>query len=183
MKTSNKITNVVWMVAVCASHVSGYEGHYGPSNFKTAAVAYAMPLDGITLDGKIDVWPQTFPRYELVRPYHPYGPSDLVGELHESRDLSAVFLIGWNMERQLLYVAVVVDDDDHVPTNPVEKANPAEYDSVELYFDGLYAERHHPYAERSFPASWRRFSTWPSPARRYRSEQPARAIQVRPIHT
>ncbi|MFA5863065.1 MAG: M56 family metallopeptidase [Phycisphaerae bacterium] len=122
--------------------------------FLTAAVVYAKPFDGITIDGKIDDWPTNTPKYHLIHPYAPYGPSDLKGDLRLSRDLSAYFMVTWSPRDQMVYVAVVVDDDDHVPTNPdYPKANSSECDCVELYFDGLNAERRHAWSDRTYPAN------------------------------
>ena len=79
--------------------------------------AYAIPLKNIIIDGSLDDWPEDIYSYPIGwispvfhNPVPPQGP----------QDFSASFQAGFNPEENLLYVAVVVRDDDVIthPDNP-----------------------------------------------------------------
>jgi len=93
--------------------------------------AYAIPLTGITIDGKLDDWPEEMaiypigwvsPQYYTRRP--PEGPEDL----------SAGFRVGYDAEAGVLYLAVVVRDDE-VVVHP-ERPDFTTQDACEVYVDG-----------------------------------------------
>ena len=75
--------------------------------------AYAIPLKGITIDGLLDDWPEEMAAYPVawVSPYYkpdpPEGPEDLTANFH----------VGHDVAEDLLYLAVVVRDDE-VVVNP-----------------------------------------------------------------
>src|SRR5687767_8191914 len=80
----------------------------------SAVTAYAPPLDGIKIDGKLDDWPKDAVRYPVLTIYGVYGPTDLDdADLLVSPDLSASFMVGYNRDAGEVYVAVVVRDDKH----------------------------------------------------------------------
>ena len=72
--------------------------------------AYAIPLSAITIDGKLDDWPQQMAIYPIdwissfYKPTPPEGPDDL----------TASFRVGYDLEANLLYLAIVVQDEDLV---------------------------------------------------------------------
>ncbi|MEW6752970.1 MAG: SpoIIE family protein phosphatase [Candidatus Latescibacterota bacterium] len=104
-----------------------------PSQAHNQLTAQAVPLTGITVDGRLDDWPPRMAAYPiasvsgLYRPAPPDGP----------QDLGAVFHVGHSREQSLLYVAVVVRDDDSV----VRPEMPTFYnqDVCEIYVDGSHA--------------------------------------------
>ena len=97
-------------------------------------------LSGITIDGDLDDWPAALPRYpinnlQVLPPY--YGWNGLMGEnLTTSADLSAAFSVGYNPEENLVYLAVIVRDDNHV----VGHDGFWDTDAVEVYVDGRHSE-------------------------------------------
>ncbi|MAE63838.1 MAG: hypothetical protein CMJ18_06155 [Phycisphaeraceae bacterium] len=115
---------------------------------RSAATVYAVALRDITIDGRLDDWPANLVRYRVVNNWSPYGPSDLAGKsLQDNPDLSAQFMVGYDAERQLLYVAGIVRDDVHVPVNNSEDHFPWETDAFEVYderVDGVNLERMSP---------------------------------------
>lgn len=93
-------------------------------------MAYAIPLTGITIDGKLDDWPGEMAVYPIewespsyYRPGPPDGPEDFSGS----------FRVGYNLEENLLYLAIVVRDEDVV----VHPEQPDHYrqDLCEVYVD------------------------------------------------
>ena len=91
--------------------------------------AYAIPLSAITIDGKLDDWPQQMAIYpidwisSLYKPTPPEGPDDL----------TASFRVGYDLEANLLYLAIVVQDEDLV----IHPETPAfsNQDLCEVYVD------------------------------------------------
>ena len=74
--------------------------------------AFAAPLSGITIDGRLDDWPGGLPVYKLREMAAVYGPTDVDGtDLDTSTDLSPEFMVGYSLEEQLIYVAIRVRDD------------------------------------------------------------------------
>ncbi len=100
----------------------------------------APVLQGITIDGDLGDWPAAIPRHAVCNLYDdPSGKSSLDHAhpaLSTSRDLSAAFSVGYDLREQLLYVAVVVRDDELV----LGHANWADTDSVNVYVDGRRSE-------------------------------------------
>ena len=76
--------------------------------------AYAIPLEGITIDGKLDDWPEEMATYPVdwISPVYwkstsPDGPEDL----------TASFRVAYDLKANLLYLAITVQDDDLVVGN------------------------------------------------------------------
>ena len=114
-----------------------------------AAVAYAVPLKGIVIDGKLDDWPKDMIRYPLMNNWDPYGHTDVGGQLlRDNPDLTADFMVGYDPEQDYLYVAILVHDESHVTMNHSQANLGWETDVTEIYIDGLHAERDHPWYER-----------------------------------
>ena len=92
--------------------------------------AYAIPLDGITIDGWLDDWPERMAVYPIAwvsptayKPDPPEGPADL----------TASFRVGYDAGANLLYVAVVARDDDWVID--AEAGSYYNQDLTEIYID------------------------------------------------
>jgi len=82
-----------------------------PCHAHTGETAYAIPLSDITVDGNLDDWPEDLYKYpiEWVSPvFHNPSPPD------GPEDFSASFRVGYDPNDNVLYVAVVVNDDDLV---------------------------------------------------------------------
>ena len=71
------------------------------------AIAIVRPLEGITIDGKLDDWPEGMPVYPIVCFDYGDKPSN-------SQDLRAVFRIGYSVKENGLFVAVEVEDESTV---------------------------------------------------------------------
>jgi peroxiredoxin len=91
------LTFLLFSIGFCQAH-----------NGKTA---YAIPISGITIDGKLDDWPKNMEIYSVEgvdpgygNPIPPSGPDDF----------STSFRIGYNLKANVLYIAVVVRDEDVV---------------------------------------------------------------------
>ena len=109
----------------------------GPSR---AAVAFAPPLSGITIDGQLDDWPVAIARHSIDKLLAQDGvdTGGLAGtNLSTSADLSAAFSIGYDPREQLLYLGVIVRDDKIV----IGHESPTDTDSLEIYVDGLKTDR------------------------------------------
>ena len=112
---------VVFLLSADTSHA-----HHG------GATAYAIPLEGITIDGKLDDWPEDMIRYPILNNRLAYGTTDIeFADLTTSLDLSPSFMVGFSQEKDLIYLAVIVRDDSLV----VGKDN-ISTDACEVYVDG-----------------------------------------------
>jgi RNA polymerase sigma factor (sigma-70 family) len=99
-----------------------------------APSAVALPLEGITIDGRLDDWPSSWTRYpirnQLHHPSYDSVPRDTLV------DPSAYFMTGYDRQANLIYLAVVVKDQDVV----VHPTNTYATDAVEIYIDGKFSE-------------------------------------------
>ena len=91
--------------------------------------AYAIPITGITIDGRLDDWPERMAVYPItwVSPYYKSDPPE--GPV----DLTASFRVGYDPSTHILYVAVVTRDDDWV-VDP-EDGSFNNQDLSEIYID------------------------------------------------
>lgn len=101
------------------------------SQAQNRGTAYAIPMSGISIDGSVEDWPEGMietpidwvsPRFH--NPVPPEGPEDF----------SANFRVGYNIEENVVYIAVVVTDEDIV-VNPLEQANLRNQDACGVYID------------------------------------------------
>lgn len=91
------------------------------------AVAIAVPLEGISVDGELSDWPADLPVYFIRENTDAYGPTDLSGTLLDtSADFSPRFRVGYSAKERLIYVALEARDDSL-----------AEGDGCELYLHAL----------------------------------------------
>lgn len=119
------------------------------TEFSQHAAAFAAPLDGITIDGRIDDWPKNIIRYPIRNHGKAYGPSDIdTADLDTSPDLSPEMMVGFNPKDNLLYIAVMVRDDSvYVERNPVNR-NCFMSDACEVYVDGAHVLKQVPVGGR-----------------------------------
>ena len=76
------------------------------------AIAIAVPVEGIQIDGDLSDWPKDLPMYRIRMNTNAYGPTDLTGtRLDSSADFSPHFRVGYSVQEQLVYVALEVRDD------------------------------------------------------------------------
>jgi len=91
-----------------------------PVQAHNGAVAVAVPVEGITVDGDLSDWPDGLPHYPIA----------LGKELHyKSRDIvdfRAAFQVGYSINENALYLAIKVEDESIIiadskpsPQNPV----------------------------------------------------------------
>ena len=95
--------------------------------------AYAIPLSGITIDGKLGDWPKDMIFYPILNNGKFYGPTDIDNaDLTKSPDLSPGFMVGYNPSENLIYLAVRVRDD----SLKVSTLDSWHTDACEVYVDG-----------------------------------------------
>ncbi len=111
--------------------------------------AIARPMSGITIDGRLDDWPDGLPRYP-VQNLLTSEPKTYRDAIQGPRDIDADFMVGYDQMAGVIYLAVVVRDDDPVIAHP---SSARENDAVEVYVNGRFSER------RIEGASWR---DWPA---------------------
>jgi RNA polymerase sigma factor (sigma-70 family) len=103
---------------------------------RRAPYARAIPLAGLTIDGRLDDWPTNLTRYPIRNRLRVNKEYDIQKEA-PANDPDAYFMTGYNLEKSLVYMAVVVHDKDLV----VDNKDVIHTDSVEIYVDGLMSER------------------------------------------
>lgn len=70
-------------------------------------VAYAHPLDKITVDGDLSDWPSSAVRYHITTLISEQKPVN-------DNDFSGFFQLGYNAGNQSLYIAFTITDDDFI---------------------------------------------------------------------
>jgi RNA polymerase sigma factor (sigma-70 family) len=98
--------------------------------------AIARPMSGITIDGRLDDWPQGLERYPIANQLidDPRYDSEPRGE---NPDPQAYFLVGYDRQDDLIYLAAVVRDADLV----VHPSDVRRTDALEVYLDGTFGDR------------------------------------------
>ena len=111
-----------------------------PVRFPTA---FASKLSNIVIDGRLDEWPADLPRYPIRNKL--LGSSFYNSEKEgRSGDSDAYFIVGFDRERELIYLAVVVRDQRlivHRDGGSGSFAPAFETDAVEVYVDGTFSDR------------------------------------------
>jgi RNA polymerase sigma factor (sigma-70 family) len=98
--------------------------------------ALARRMDRIAIDGRLDDWPRDLPKYPIRNRLTNDRSYDPGTELDED-DPDAYFMVGYNRDDGLIYLAGVVRDADNV----VGHKDPHDTDAVEIYVDGLGSDR------------------------------------------
>ncbi len=98
--------------------------------------AIARPLSGITIDGRLDDWPEGLQRYPIANLLTTQTAS-YRDTIEGPRDIDAEFMAGYDSSAGAIYLAVVVRDDD-----PVVKrsSSPRDNDAVEVYVQGKLSD-------------------------------------------
>jgi RNA polymerase sigma factor (sigma-70 family) len=99
-------------------------------------LAVAHPLARITVDGRLDDWPKDLPRYRIGNRLVSASNYDR-GKKGTDLDPDAYFSVGYDPAAGLIYIAVVVRDEDLV----VNPSDPWHTDAVEVYVDGARSGR------------------------------------------
>jgi RNA polymerase sigma factor (sigma-70 family) len=105
-----------------------------PATRDPSAVAYA--LSGITIDGRLDDWPKDLRVYP-IRNQLVTNSSYIVEERDPSQGSDAYFMVGYDREAELIYLAVVVPDKDVI----AKPGSAMGTDAVEVYIDGTFSNR------------------------------------------
>jgi hypothetical protein len=101
--------------------------HPHPTTAHNGAVAIAVPIEGIMVDGDLSDWPEGTREYPIERYEYGFSPQD-------SADFQGSFRIGFNEKEKALYVAVEVRDESVI----IDETAGSEWDSkdgCELYVD------------------------------------------------
>ena len=104
------------------------------------AVAQALPLDAIRIDGDLADWPAGLRPIPIrnVNAYPNYSKNGLDRvDPDDNPNLVASFMAGYGAKEGVIYLAVVVRDDRHV----VAFNDPWHTDAVEIFVDGTGSDR------------------------------------------
>jgi RNA polymerase sigma factor (sigma-70 family) len=94
--------------------------------------AIARPLRGIAIDGSLDDWPSDMKKYKIAHRLKTHGEYDPGGSLFEEAP-DAEFMVGYDPEESLIYLAVRAHDSDVV----VNGKNQFSSDATEIYLQGI----------------------------------------------
>ena len=86
-------------LALCLFLFASFVLHPHSSHAHNGAVAIAVPIEGIVVDGDLSDWPEGVRRYEIAR----FGAGTPLGS---AGDFKAEFRISYNAQENALYVAV-----------------------------------------------------------------------------
>jgi hypothetical protein len=132
---------ILVLLSICLGVANeGYAQQVPPS------LAKAIPLDGIQIDGMLADWPEQMLEYPisnsltgsvLSRPLSPFSSiSSMISVATtpaQPADLTARYRVGYSIQHNVLYVALIVRDDEVVlrPARPT----PSNQDLCELFID------------------------------------------------
>ena len=91
------------------------------------AIAYALPVSGITVDGDVSDWPSSMTRYTL-------NNVEVGVAIDNKEDLTASFRIGYDKALNTLFIAVEAIDQSMVIEGD-QRVNWDTHDGAELYLD------------------------------------------------
>jgi RNA polymerase sigma factor (sigma-70 family) len=94
--------------------------------------AIARPLRDIAIDGSLDDWPSDMKQYKIAHRLQGVGDYDPGGDAFEE-DPDAYFMVGYDPEESLIYLAVRAHDSDNV----VNGRNQVSSDATEIYLQGI----------------------------------------------
>jgi serine phosphatase RsbU (regulator of sigma subunit) len=125
--------NQRWMVWIALGLlVVGFSGSAIAHN---GAVAVAVPVEGITIDGDLSDWPEGMERYPIALMESGDAPT---GE----EDFQGSFRIGYNEQENALYVAVEVQDESVIKESQGETRWDSQ-ETCEIYlFDNESGNQH-----------------------------------------
>ena len=103
-----------------------------PTHAHNGAIAIAVPVEGIVVDGDLSDWPEGMTRYPIE--LCEYGDKPV-----NEGDFKASFRIGYNSEENSLYIAVEVQDESTVIDTILQQAHWTKWweiqDGCEVYID------------------------------------------------
>ena len=91
------------------------------------AIAYAYPMDEISIDGNLTDWPEGMTVYNIQR-------AEIGDPINDRDDFKAFYRIGYNVELKALFVAVEVKDQSTV-VDTTSQANWDSQDGMEIFMD------------------------------------------------
>lgn len=91
------------------------------------AIAYAYPMDEITLDGNLSEWPENASQYPIKNAEIGEAPAN-------GTDFHGNFRIAYNTERNEVYVGMEISDESFVVA-PADNSSWDNQDGVELYIN------------------------------------------------
>ena len=98
--------------------------------------AVARPLTDITIDGRLDDWPNNLKTYPIDNQLHNH-PNYNSKPIEPDDDPRAYFMVGYDPKTEQIYLGVVVHDNDVV----VHPTDVLKTDSVEIYIDGNFPNK------------------------------------------
>jgi hypothetical protein len=102
--------------------------HPLPSHSHNGAVAIAVPVEGIVVDGDLSDWPEGMREYPIERCEYGDAPKD-------SLDFQGSFRIGFNEKENVLFLGVEMDDDSIVIDTTTVNDSPWDLsDGCDVYF-------------------------------------------------
>ncbi|HAS46404.1 MAG TPA: hypothetical protein DCS93_38340 [Microscillaceae bacterium] len=120
----------LWLISI----LWAYNTQAKPKLFSNGAIAYAYPVNGITIDGNLDDWTANKLRKFPIKKV-PFGKP-----AKNEADLSAYFYAGYNLATQSLYIVTVVTDESHVALNK-KGVSWNEQDAYVLYLDSQHSTK------------------------------------------
>lgn len=91
------------------------------------AIAYALPMNEIKLDGDLAEWPDDMPKY-------PIKNAELGKTPKNEEDFQGDFRIGYNVEKNEIYIAMEISDESLV-TESADRSFWDNQDGLELYIN------------------------------------------------
>ncbi|OJJ15402.1 hypothetical protein BKI52_38970 [marine bacterium AO1-C] len=124
---------ILWIIPCCLLLNTGFKEKYrkNKASFSNGAMAYAYPIEGITIDGDIADWPKNLTRFPIKEKVLYGAPAK------NEKDLKAYFQVGYQLSSRSLYMAVVVTDESH----QVDHSKEAKWNTQDAYL--LYVDKQH----------------------------------------
>ncbi|HJP29818.1 MAG TPA: two-component regulator propeller domain-containing protein [Candidatus Latescibacteria bacterium] len=120
--TNRRLASLAVVLAVVLANVVPQE-----ARAHNGAVALALPIDEIVVDGHLGDWPDSLPTYPIALPEYGERPTD-------SADLAAQFRVGFSQSPPALYLALEASDESVVIDNSPARDWMTE-DGCEIYID------------------------------------------------
>lgn len=97
---------------------------------QNTSIAYAYPIDSVTIDGDLSDWPKGLTKYPIQEYLAPAKPES-------ASDFTAHFQIAYNLQNQSIYLALEVIDDDYI-IDTTKNRDWNTQDGHELYIDARH---------------------------------------------
>ncbi|MDN5213315.1 serine hydrolase [Fulvivirgaceae bacterium BMA12] len=126
-QTFHKILCPALLINLCLLLLAGQSAFAN-----NGAIAYAYPVKGISIDGRLSDWPQDLVLYPIQR-------IELGDPFSDQKDLEAYFRVGYNLAQKAIYLAVEVIDQSAV-YDTTSQATWNSQDGIELYLDAAHVK-------------------------------------------